>query len=280
MKRNIQLSPNAYGSFTNQLLLSLYRCRDFPTRLRILNTLEQILGPKRFQAQSSYGFVMAVDREDLIQRTVLDEGVWEDECSEAIRNELRPDDIFYDVGCNVGYHTLLAISSGARHVVAFDPDPLNCAIFKLNMRLNGYKESRYSINQYALSDQEGTADFFRSTLQNIGRSGLYPRDVVNSFPIKTHTIDQLIQTGQVPIPTVIKLDVEGWEYQVLSGCSQLFKVSPPRCVFFENNPECDPQERESIWLYFEKSGYAITRIENNDDCFHNNYIARLSCNAH
>lgn len=275
MKRETQLPPIAYSGLSNRLLLALYHSPEFPTRLRILTNLERLLGSKRLQATTCYGFRMAVDRVDLLQRSVLNDGIWEDECSEAIRKELRPEDIFFDIGCNVGYHTLLALAAGVRKVIAFDPDPLTCEIFKLNLRLNGWNESHYSIYQCALSNQEGTSNFFRSSLDNTGRSGLFPRDVVSSFPTKTFTIDSLLERSEVPRPTVVKLDVEGWEYQVLSGGRKLFKQEPPRCIFFENNPECPSEERLRIWSFFEEFGYQITRVEDNSNDFHNNYLAKL-----
>ena len=219
---------------------------------------------------------MAVDREDLIQRSVLNEGVWEDECSEAIRRELKPEDVFFDVGSNVGYHSLLALASGVRKVVAFDPDPLNCAVFELNLFLNRWTQGGCSIHQCGVSDQESTTWFYRSALENIGRSGLTPRDVVDSFEVKTKTIDAMIERRDIPMPTVMKLDVEGWESRVLAGCQKLFRTAPPRCIFFENNPDCEPVERAKIWALLESAGYNIFRVEEPASTFHNNYIARLA----
>jgi FkbM family methyltransferase len=275
MKRKTQLPPLAYGQFLNRMLLGLYRSSDFPTRLRLLTSLERFSGSRRLQARTRYGFVMAVDREDLIQRSVLNDGVWEDECSEAIRWELRPEDVFFDVGSNVGYHSLLALATGVRKVVAFDPDPLNCSVFKLNLMLNNWMNGECLIQQCGVSDQEGAIRFYRSTLENIGRSGLTPRDVVDSFEIKTKTIDSMIERGEIPPPTVMKLDVEGWESRVLAGCRQLFQTAPPRCVFFENNPDCETVEREKIWSTLEEAGYSIFRVEEPASTFHNNYIAKL-----
>lgn len=275
LKRQTQLPPLAYGRFLNRLLLGLYRSGEFPTRLRLLTGLERLSGTRRLQAQTRYGFVMAVDREDLIQRSVLNEGVWEDECSEAIRRELKPEDVFFDVGGNVGYHSLLALSAGVRKVVAFDPDPLNCAVFELNLFLNRQLNGECSVHQCGISDREGSTRFYRSTLENIGRSGLTPRDVVDSFEVQIKTIDAMIGRGEIPLPTVMKLDVEGWELRVLAGCERLFQTLPPRCVFFENNPDCDSEAREKIWAMLEGIGYSIFRVEEPNSTFHYNYIARL-----
>ena len=274
MKRKTQLPPLAYGQFLNSVLLGLYRSSDFPTRLRLLTNLERFSGSRRLQARTRYGFVMAVDREDLIQRSVLNDGVWEDECSEAIRRELRPDDVFFDIGSNVGYHSLLALAAGVRRVIAFDPDPLNCSVFKLNLMLNNWVNGECSIQQCALSDQEGENQFYRSTLKNVGLSGLTPRDVVDSFAVKTKTIDAMIERGEIPLPTVMKLDVEDWESRVLAGCRQLFRTSPPRAVFFENNPDCEANERDKIWSIFKDAGYSIIRVEDRESVFHNNYVAK------
>lgn len=270
MRRTHQLPPVVYGRLFNRLSLALFRRRDFSTLVR----LERVFGLKRVARQTRYGFTMALDREDLLQKSVLDGGVWEDECSEAMRNEFRPDDVFFDIGSNVGYHSLLALSADVRQVVAFDPDPLNCAVYELNMALNGWTKKKYQLLQLGLSDQDGVTTFFRSEVGNTGLSGFSPRFVVDQFDVQIRALDNLLGRDELPFPTVMKLDVEGWEPHVLAGCRNLFQSAPPRSVFFECNPGCPTSEREELWAFFENYGYTISRVERREAVSHNNYLAK------
>jgi len=79
-----------------------------------------------------------VDHADLLQRTELYDGVWEPVESRFFQQNLRPDDVLYDIGANIGYFTCLALRAGVRHVVAFEPDPLTSQVLSLNLQLNAF----------------------------------------------------------------------------------------------------------------------------------------------
>jgi len=79
-----------------------------------------------------------VDHADLLQRTEFYDGVWEPVESRFFQQNLRPDDVLYDIGANIGYFTCLALRAGVRHVVAFEPDPLTSQVLSLNLQLNAF----------------------------------------------------------------------------------------------------------------------------------------------
>jgi hypothetical protein len=75
---------------------------------------------------------------------------------EEVVDSLHPDDVFWDVGANVGTYSCLAadrLSAGT--VVPFEPHPLNLARLKQNLQLNGVADPVY---EYALSDVEETQE--------------------------------------------------------------------------------------------------------------------------
>jgi FkbM family methyltransferase len=119
---------------------------------------------------------------------------------------LKPDDLFVDVGANVGTYTIWAGELGAE-VIALEPAPDTCLLLKENVDLNGYN---VEVIQAAAGSSQGTANFTSS------------RDCVNQFDplgdttVATVRLDDVIGNR---IVKGMKIDVEGFEMEVLKGCS-------------------------------------------------------------
>lgn len=138
---------------------------------------------------------------------------------------IRQGDLCFDVGANVGEFTSVFLHCGAR-VVAIEPQPSCVAILR----------QRYATNQnvilvdQALGSRHGEAEIFLShsdtvasmskewiqRVQNSGRFATYRWD--RSCRVPVSTLDHLISVyGQ---PNYIKIDVEGYEYEVIKGLTQ------------------------------------------------------------
>lgn len=135
------------------------------------------------------------------------------------RRCVQHDMVVIDVGANLGDFTLVAAKAvGPRgKVVAFEPDPQNFGWLTKSVGRNGFKN--IEIRQEALSASEGTAPFFLSDVSgwhtlNVGQvplSGERAPIVVQTRPLDTLTLDRL---------DVVKIDVEGAEYEVLCGAER------------------------------------------------------------
>jgi FkbM family methyltransferase len=120
---------------------------------------------------------------------------------------LRPGDVFVDVGANVGSYSILAADLGAT-VFALEPAPDTFTLLAENVRLNGYPVTTL---RAAAGAACGTARF---------TSG---QDVVNRLAaggpeeIEVVTVDSVIGEREV---AGMKVDVEGFELDVLRGCER------------------------------------------------------------
>lgn len=137
----------------------------------------------------------------------------------------------WDVGAHVGYHTLAfaSIIGSFGRVVAFEPNPYNAERLQMNLENNRDLAERIICANYALSNVDGEAPFILCEEVDNGRSSgshlagaFVPADqtVYESFHhtiVSTARGDTLVQAGRVPAPSIVKIDVEGAEVQVLEG---------------------------------------------------------------
>ena len=123
---------------------------------------------------------------------------------------LTEGDLFLDVGANIGSYTVLA--SGVRRAVtmAFEPDPGTARSLRRNAALNGF-EDRLTLHEIALGDADGEVRFTRG-LDTINR--VATPDDGDSRIVQMRRLDSVVGDAQ---PAMMKLDVEGFEQQVVRG---------------------------------------------------------------
>jgi FkbM family methyltransferase len=123
------------------------------------------------------------------------------------RRELREGDLFVDVGANVGVYTLWAAELGAE-VIALEPAEDAFGLLQQNIALNGY---RVTTVRAAAGDHCGTAQF----TSDLDAANCLAAD----GPVRADltTIDSLVGDRHV---AGMKVDVEGFEIDVLRGCAR------------------------------------------------------------
>ncbi len=125
-------------------------------------------------------------------------------------------DTFVDVGANLGYYTCLALSRGTK-VIAFEPQKQNLQCLFQNLQANGWEDG-VEVFPVALSEKPGLLTLYgasgpsASLLQNWAGYSARHRQLV---PVST--LDNVLGGRSLDQRLLIKIDVEGAEYQVLSG---------------------------------------------------------------
>lgn len=181
-----------------------------------------------------------------VERFRLKEWGGEREYLEEIVSELNPDDILFDIGASVGLVSVIA-AKRLRYgrVVSFEPDPENVQSLRGNYNANNLEN--VEIQNIAVADKTG-----KMTLYTDGSNGFSPslkrvNGINRSIDVKVETIDDLLERGVLPIPTVMKIDIEGAELMALNGMLKLLKSSDrPRLIFMELHPEFLPSFGTSI----------------------------------
>jgi FkbM family methyltransferase len=160
---------------------------------------------------------------------VVDHG-GESEYTAAMLGELRADDVLYDIGANLGLVALHAAS--ICRVVAFEPDPEIAARLRLNLTLNPTRH--VEVVEIAVSDDDSTATLYSDGPGGMSPSLAHQRGEKGAVPVATRSLDSLRRSGELPPPTVLKLDIEGAEVLALRGAAELLtSEGRPRSLFIE-----------------------------------------------
>lgn len=154
---------------------------------------------------------------------------------EHIAGSLRPGDVVYDIGANIGLISLiLALRPEGRacRFHAFEPEPRNFEQLNANVDLNDLA-GRVSPHQLALGDREGEVELFVRGTAGEGRHSIAARrGSTDSIMVPVMPASQFA-TSENAFPDVIKIDVEGAEGYVLAGLDELVRTNAPREIFME-----------------------------------------------
>lgn len=147
-----------------------------------------------------------------------------------LKNSLKTARSFLDIGCNVGFYTVMAkwFMGPAFPTISIDVNPLNCSLLLRTIALNGFWNSL--VLPVAASDADGTVNG-----NNSWNTGLIKTPATNHFCFKYWAMPlDSIWLGAVD---VIKIDVEGFELFALKGMGNLIAGFKPTIVF-EYNTHC------------------------------------------
>lgn len=150
-----------------------------------------------------------------------------------VRHLVRQDDMFIDIGANVGVYTILAAGGGAR-CVAIEPAPSTYEKLLDNLHLNRLMDRVTPMN-IGLAKTPGILNFTRGldTMNRVipasGPGNLVP------LKVPVETLDNITNGMPEMTPCCIKVDVEGFEQEVLSGGKRAFSNDQLLAVVLEIN---------------------------------------------
>lgn len=164
-------------------------------------------------------------------------GKYEPQTTRLFSQLARPGMSVVDVGAHVGYYSLLAAKKvgPTGHVFAFEPEPMNYDLLIKNAELNGYQN--IVAVQKAASRREGTAKLYLTALDN-GRHSVYDHNLpqTGSRVVETTTVDALLEEQGWPAVSLVKIDVEGAELDVMAGMERVLRESKDLKLIMEFNP--------------------------------------------
>lgn len=183
---------------------------------------------------------------------------------QALAAYLRPGGVFYDIGANVGFFSVI----GARlvgekgSVIAFEPVPENAAAVRHNCELNGF--SQVQVWEAAVSDSSGAGELQLAHFSGGASLAIVapPPDMKGTLRVKLVTIDELVAHKQIAPPSLVKIDVEGAEIHVLRGMQSTIESYRP-IIFLElDDGERNDflRKKSECMVFLKQMGYAITLL--------------------
>jgi len=176
-------------------------------------------------------FIMPTDyaRSSQIYTLYLKNKIYEPETVSYLRSHVQPDDIMLDIGANFGYYSLIFSKLAYRGLVhAFEPNPECYEILFLNTS----SISNIISHQLAVSNKIETRQFFKHRAYGMG--GFIPQEGMNGiFQIETLPLDHF----NFKRVDWIKIDVEGFESQVIEGLADTIKRNLNIRLIIEFKPE-------------------------------------------
>jgi FkbM family methyltransferase len=213
-----------------------------PGRLATIRLLERAKFRRRLPTMNVHypgGLTFCINSGDPMYTRIFLQGAWEPPESCAMRALLRPGDFAIDIGANYGWFTLsMASSVGDSGLVwSFEPVPPFAKELRSNIALNAFRNIRLFESAVGASAGEININVFDGLPHGHASAATLGRNDYVAHPVLVHPLDQLLEEAAGRSPAVVKVDVEGFEMQVLNGSDRLLQSSDPPIWILEVNHE-------------------------------------------
>ena len=203
---------------------------------------------------------MRVGLVDFIERNLALYRSWDAKVLGVLEQHLKPGDTFIDIGANIGYFTLMGsrLVGEKGCVIALEPSIRALAKLTQNLRMNDTKN--VILLSLACGKSKNLKSLYQASIHNIGETsmsthmGTAPTETIISLPL-----DDILQQLNI-MPSMIKIDIEGYEFEALQGMSNILKNFRPTIVT-EITPrwlEAQGRTAGDVHDYMDQHGY---------DCF-------------
>jgi FkbM family methyltransferase len=142
---------------------------------------------------------------------------------------LRKDDLFIDVGANIGSYTMLASAHVGARSISFEPAPIAFVCLRNNIAVNSINNIVKCYNM-AIGSKDGLVEF-TSSLDTVNHVAAHD-DKTDKIQIELTYLDSVLQ-GEVP--QLIKIDVEGFESEVIKGATKTLSNDGLKAIIIELN---------------------------------------------
>lgn len=255
------LRERGVGFFLKKLALVLLLLTNRFFREYIPLKVLRLCSKKGKVVKRVQGSKMILDLNDVgISRELAIYGVHEKNSTAEVKRIITPGMKILEVGANIGYYALLEtrLAGSTGHLYAMEPSPFNFSLLERNLKLNGL--ANYNLYQTAAGSQKGIAKFLLSGRSNLStfieREDLTGEEV----DVSVITLDDFLADKQVDF---IRMDVEGYELEILKGArAALAKDPKPKFFFIEVHSELLHKKQSSakeIIILLKEYGYEVKK---------------------
>lgn len=208
------------------------------------------------------GNKMILNLNDLgISRELALYGVHERNSTAYVKRIIKPGMRILEIGANIGYYAMIEarLAGENGHLYAFEPSPFNFDLLKRNLALNNFKN--YDIYLSAVGGERGRAKFYVDSRSNL--SGFIKRagvEYADAIDVEIVTLDDFLKDKKIDF---IRMDVEGYEREILKGAENAFRNGIlPEYFFIEIHSELLHKKNSSaaeIISFLNGFGYEVAK---------------------
>ena len=196
-------------------------------------------------------------------------GTYEVPIQNIFTQHLKAGDVFYDIGANVGFFTVIAakLVGTTGKVYAFEPGQGNASSIRHNAQLNNF--TQVEVIEKAVSHSSGEGQLLLA--QYSGGHALAtadaPPDLAGEVTVDLVSIDDLIAQKKIQPPNFVKVDVEGAELDVLKGMTETIKTYKPTIIYEVDDGDRTAYDRkyQELASFLQSFNYQVTQTENSYD---------------
>jgi FkbM family methyltransferase len=183
-------------------------------------------------------FYMDLDVSEYVQAHLFVFGIFESETINFCKKAMKNGDFIFDIGANIGFHTLVfnSLVTPKGKVISFEPEDSNFNKLTNNISINNISNS-ISLIKKAASDKNETLKLYLAKDNNLGAHSIFERDELSKefLEIPAIKIDDFVIENKIEKIDFIKIDVEGAEMQVIKGMTETIKRLKPTFIIEFNN---------------------------------------------
>ena len=144
---------------------------------------------------------------------------YEEDFQEAMLAAVRPGDVVWDIGANVGLYTrrFAELAGATGHVYAFEPSPQNLA----KLRAATAEFGQVTVMPVGLGESDGESALLQGADDLGATSRVVEPGMAGATDIVVRRGAGLVERGEAKAPTMAKIDTEGFELDVLRGIEPL-----------------------------------------------------------
>jgi FkbM family methyltransferase len=216
---------------------------------------------KRIKNRISYFFYKSILRKTIASKIIhgsrmyldlrnkgISKTLWiaetrEDLDVEIVKEELTEGMNVLEAGANIGYYLLIEskILAGGGKIYAFEPDPRNLEMLKINVEKNKL-EKMVDIYPYAVSDKDHKTKFYIAEESNLNTMVDSGGGSDKYIDVEARKIDGFEEIEEEI--NFIRMDIEGYEYEAIRGMMETIKKSPKVKILVEVHPNFYTEERD------------------------------------
>ena len=219
----------------NSKIINIFVSFDiFLRRLGFLNDIHK--GKFEFQGLTFYNAKNDIG----IEASIITNNTYEPEVIKEIKSTLNNGSTFIDGGANIGFFSLIAskIVGPTGTVIAFEPTPSTFNYLKKNININ--RINNIIINDKGLSSSEKQLPFLLKSNNPeanhiISKEDESLHDENEIIKISTISIDKYCDENKIKKIDLIKLDIEGQEFEAIKGAREILSINQNVKIIFELN---------------------------------------------